>query len=139
MFAILLTVALAASPDQSRMHELHSAHRVRNGFAAQVLDDGLCRQAQRLAEAQAASGSMWHSGWGWNENVAGGYSVDGSIAAWIHSSGHNANLLSRSSHVGFGYHNGFSSSLHGDHYEGPDLSVTRMAASGGRRRIGRRR
>ena len=120
-FAFLLCAStIALADDAARMHELATAHRQRNGLPVQALDAGLCRLAQRHAEAQAASRSMWHSNYGITENVANGYSVDGTIAAWVASSGHNANLLSRFSHCGFGYSRGFAASLHGRPYTGPD-------------------
>lgn len=115
--------------DQLRMHELHTAHRLRRGLAAQRLDAGLCRQAQRLAEAQAAAGSMFHSSWGWQENVAHGAGPEGSIAMWINSAPHNANLLCGQPCVGFGISNGHSAAVFGPSYEGEDLSVS--ASSGG--------
>lgn len=141
---LIASVILAAtpaefSPDQSRLHELHSSHRARCGLAAQTLDPGLCRQAQRLAEAQARAGSMFHSSWSWQENVAHGAGPDYTMTMWIHSGAHNANLLCRHTHVGFGMSNGHSAALFGAAYTGEDLVVSAVSSGGSRRGFFRRR
>lgn len=105
------------------MYELHCQHRERHGLVRQVLDLGLCRQAQRLAEANASAGVMRHSSWGVNENVAIGSDPVGSIQMWIRSGGHNANLLCGAPCVGFGYSGGHAVSIHAQAHSGADWGL----------------
>lgn len=128
------------SAAQAEMYQLHCRHRARHGLSAQRLDPGLCRLAQRLAEAQAYHGVMFHSRWGWRENVAYGADPARTMTMWIESPGHNANLLSGELSVGFGYCGIYAASLHGAPYTGDILEVTVGESGTGRRRLlGRRR
>lgn len=119
------------SQEVLQMYEVHCQHRERHGLVRQILDAGLCRQAQRLAEANAAAGAMRHSAWGVNENVAVSYSPVDTVHVWINSGGHNANLLCGATCVGFGYYNGHAVSIHSEAHSGEDWGLSFSGTGGG--------
>lgn len=93
-----------------------NAQRSKDGLAPMSMCSSLTRAAQNQSDAQAAQNRMFHSdlktnaeaaGYrGWRllaENVAAGQrSVDEVMTSWMNSSGHRANILGGSEHVGFG-------------------------------------
>lgn len=105
----------------------HNAFRRSVGLPPHVLDAGLCRFAQNLADRQAAAGRMFHSGadWPWPECVCYG-ATDGqhAVTMWIQSGAHNAILRSRTQAVGFGFRNGFAAALFGEPVEQPKEQPT---------------
>jgi hypothetical protein len=113
MFPAILIVTLLAPanpaalhehPTLVKLHQQHSQHRVRNGLQPQKLDPTLCKHAQAYCGVMARANSMTHSAMAYNENIAYGYgSADAAMNGWIYSPGHNANLLSGHTMVGFGY------------------------------------
>lgn len=128
------------SSAQHTMYQIHCRHRAQYGLSPQKLDPGLCGLAQKLADAQAYHGYMAHSAnLGYLENVAHGVDPSGTIAMWIGSSAHNANLLSSAEYVGFGYSGICGASLHGPAYSGADFVVTLGGGGRARRGLFRRR
>ncbi len=84
-------------------HRIQTEHRKRNGLRPQTLNGELCRVAQEWSEFMARTGSFSHSPYNVAENIAtGSRSASGTMDQWIGSRGHNANLLSGGSQVGFG-------------------------------------
>jgi len=91
--------------------DAHNAERKRQGKLE--LADDLCEAAQQHAEWMAKHNNMTHKGFqqripsgysGAGENIAMGQdSVEEVVNAWMHSSGHRANILNSSFNcVGFG-------------------------------------
>lgn len=73
-------------------------HRARNGLAGLTFDMRLHGLCQAHSQRQAGSRRMHHSRLGMRENVAyGTRTATGVMSMWMNSSGHRANILSRSS------------------------------------------
>ena len=86
-----------------QMYEVHTKHRSRNGLRPQILNGELCRAAQEWSEYMAEHHYFKHSHYPVAENIAVGQkSANSAMNAWIHSRGHNANLLGGHNQVGFG-------------------------------------
>ena len=94
---------LVDHPTIRAMHHIQTEHRSRNGLRPQTLNGELCRAAQEWSEYMAKHHYFEHSHYPVAENIAVGQgSASAAMSAWIHSRGHNANLLGGGSHVGFG-------------------------------------
>ena len=77
-----------------------NAHRVRNGLAELLIDDGLINTARVHCRWMASNRSMTHSR-GVAENIAAGQtSSEAAVTAWMNSRGHRANILGRYTSVG---------------------------------------
>ncbi|HPU39991.1 MAG TPA: CAP domain-containing protein [Microthrixaceae bacterium] len=102
-----------------------NAQRATAGLAPLALCNSLTTAAQNQSNAQAAQNRMFHAdlktnaeaaGYrGWRllaENVAAGQrSVNEVMTSWMNSSGHRANILGGSEHVGFGRATGSSGTI----------------------------
>ena len=94
---------LMSHPTIQRMHAIHTEHRSRNGLRPQILNAELCRAAQEWSEYMARHGYFEHSHYPLRENIAVGQeSAKSTMNGWVHSRGHNANLLGGDQQVGFG-------------------------------------
>ncbi|WP_437202359.1 CAP domain-containing protein [Planctomicrobium sp. SH664] len=87
-----------------RIQEMYSAScrfRAQAGMPTQVLDEELCKIAQRWANTMAAQNSMYHGG---GEQVIGRGYANGTacVQGWINSPGHRAFVMGGSTRVGFG-------------------------------------
>lgn len=103
-----------------------NAQRASAGLAPLAMCDSLTTAAQNQSNAQAAQNRMFHAdlkanaesaGYrGWRllaENVAAGQrSVSEVMTSWMNSSGHRANILGGSEHVGFGQATGSSGTIY---------------------------
>ena len=96
---------LSEHPRIQRMYQAASEQRGRSGLPAQVLDEELCKQAQRWANNMAARNMMYHGGG--EQVVAHGYSTpEACIRGWIYSPGHRVWVLGRQGRCGFGCQKG---------------------------------
>lgn len=103
-----------------------NTQRANAGLAPVALCNSLNVAAQNQSNAQAAQNRMFHAdlranaesaGYrGWRllaENVASGQrSVDAVMTSWMNSSGHRANILGGSEHIGFGQATGSSGNIY---------------------------
>ena len=67
-----------------------------------ISDPGLEAKAQVHAEKMADSGSIFHSGMGYAENVGRGPSLDGVIQGFWQSASHRRNMQADWTHTGMG-------------------------------------
>jgi hypothetical protein len=115
---------LMAHPTIQEIYEIHCQHRTNNSLKPQRLNGHLCRLAQEWAEHMSSTGSFNHSNYSFSENIAcGSNNSQGTMNQWINSRGHNSNLLSGESQVGFGVSRSrdgqkYWCSLHGSGHKG---------------------
>lgn len=87
---------------QKKMYEAAMKQRERNGLQKQIYDQQLCEQANKWARYMASTGNFRHGGG--EQIIARGYETpEKAINAWMRSQGHQRWILSRTSHVGFGF------------------------------------
>jgi uncharacterized protein YkwD len=92
---------LTENPQIQAMYAAANRHRAQYNLPPQILDEELCKQAQRWAENMAARHSMYHGGG--EQIIAMGYPTpEACVQGWIYSPGHRVWVLSRTSRVGFG-------------------------------------
>ncbi|CAG8461860.1 12616_t:CDS:2 [Ambispora gerdemannii] len=120
LFVILAVMANYAFATPQTMLDLVNAERKKAGVGALVLDDRLNSAAQKHSDYQAKIKQMTHDdaagdlgtritkeGFSWSacgENVAWNQKSEQDVMnAWMHSSGHKANILSSTfTHFGYG-------------------------------------
>ena len=93
-----------------------NAARAGQGLKPLVLNSALNKVAQDWTKKMSDSGTMSHNPSFFSqypagatsgaENVAYGYAVDKVTPAWLNSSGHYKNIMSKSTHIGIGYYYG---------------------------------
>lgn len=87
---------------QRRMFVEAMKQRERRGLPKQILDKDLCEKANHWARYMANTGRFAHGGG--EQIIARGYKTpEQAINAWMRSDGHRRWLLSRTTHVGFGF------------------------------------
>ncbi|MBM6594749.1 CAP domain-containing protein [Microvirga pudoricolor] len=99
------TVTAVSTTDAGSAATMISAYRVAHGLSPVTVDSRLNRAAEHQARAVAGAGKLSHGNFGSRmdeygiagysaENLsAGSPTVDGAIARWKASPGHNSNLL----------------------------------------------
>lgn len=92
----------AATDEAALIYEEAQRERITRGLARQEHEPGLASIAQRVANYQAARGSMTHTSLGDNV-VAYGATPRGMVAMWLGSSPHRAFVLGGSPLCGYGF------------------------------------
>lgn len=87
---------------QRKMFVEAMKQRERCGLPKQNLDKELCERANQWARYMANTGRFAHGGG--EQIIARGYKTpEKAVNAWMRSDGHRRWLLSRTTHVGFGF------------------------------------
>ena len=86
----------ALFPVEERLATLTNAQRARYGLHPLKVDVSLMKTARNHAIWMSSTGNFRHTSIGVGENIAMGQPTTGSaMQAWMNSSGHRANILSR--------------------------------------------
>jgi uncharacterized protein YkwD len=89
--------SLQLTPTESAMLEQTNQQRTARGMRPLVVDPSLVESARKHANWMASMRSMRHTSAPVGENIAMGQpTVESVIRTWMNSSGHRANILSRS-------------------------------------------
>ena len=110
----LVIDGLVLTDAERRVFELTNAERQKRGLPALRLDRRLMESARRQANGMARSGIFRHGNSGFAENIAMGQrSSRHVVTAWMNSSGHFRNMMSRNhGAIGIGVCSGKNGALY---------------------------